>query len=63
MEDLRDSVVGEHCQSMNVVELSVTLSLEGSPEVGNKYLGSFVEEHLVALVDGAVSEAREACSK
>ena len=60
MEDLRDAVVGEHGDVVDVVEGAVgALAVEAGPEVGDEDLGALVEADGVVEVAVAVVEGGE----
>ena len=58
-EHLRDPVVREHGDVIDVVEAAEALALEAGPEVGDQDLGALVEADEGALVFVTVVEAGE----
>lgn len=59
VEHLRDPVVCEHSNLIDVVEVAITLTLEAGPEVGYQDLGALVETDDGALVFVTVVQAGE----
>ena len=62
LQYLRDPVIREHSQLMNVFELSQTTSVELPVDISDEDLGSFVKMDLVALENTMILEVREAFS-
>lgn len=59
VEHLRDPVVGEHGDLVDVVEAAGALAVEAGPEVGDEDLRALVQADGVAFVGVAVVEAGE----
>mmetsp|Transcript_28766 Transcript_28766/g.33199 ORF Transcript_28766/g.33199 Transcript_28766/m.33199 type:complete len:294 (-) Transcript_28766:166-1047(-) len=62
-QDLRNSVIREHSQLINIVKLPVILSFESAPQISHQDLHSLIQENLVAFIDRMVSEIREGSCK
>ena len=59
VEHLRDPVVGEHGDLVDVVEVAGALAVEAGPEVGDEDLGALVQADGGGFVGVAVVEAGE----
>jgi hypothetical protein len=62
-ESLWYTIVSEHGQLINIIELSRAFAAEVGPNVSNKYLCSLIKVDLVSFVDGVILEIRKIARK
>lgn len=58
-QNLRNSIIWEHCQLLDISEFANTLALELSPDISDENLSTFIKMNLAASVNRMVLEIGE----